>query len=285
LENGAASIKMAKVHARQSPQHFKPPRVNPFRQLARSLLPAAIRKPLGAAANRAYCWAGGMIFDLRGGKFRTGDCQFIIPRDQTSRTYRASFLTNHYEVEDLEVVRACIVPTDRVIELGGCMGVVSCVTNKILSDQSRHLVVEANPFCIPTLHRNRDLNHCQFLIEHCAVSQSREVTFHVHPGMIVSSSIQRQADVEIPVRVPARSLTELDARYGPFTALIIDIEGAELETFENARELLRRYRMVIVELHDWALGENGLKHCREILAGAGLQCRKKVKWVEAWERI
>ena len=259
--------------------------MNPLRQLARAVLPARIRKPLGTAASLAYGWLGGAIFDLRGGKFCTDGCEFIIPKDQTPRAYRSSFLSNNYEVEDLEVVRACILPADRVIELGGCMGVVSCTTNKILTDHRGHVVVEANPFCIPTLHRNRDLNHCQFLIEHCAISQLAEVTFHVHPKMIVSSSIRRHADVEIPVRVPGRSLKELDARYGPFTSLIIDIEGAELETFEHSRDLLRRYRLVIVELHDWALGDEGLKRCREILTEAGLQCRKKVKWVEAWERI
>ena len=173
------------------------------RQLVHRILPASIRRPLGAATYRAYGWIGGTIFDLRGGKFRMGDCEFIIPKDQTSRAYRSSFLSSNYEVEDLEVVRACILPTDRVIELGACMGVVSCITNKILTNKTRHVVVEANPFCIPTLHRNRDLNQCQFLIEHCAVSQSK-VTFHVHPQMIVSSSIQGSAGSDIPVLVTRR---------------------------------------------------------------------------------
>jgi len=258
--------------------------VNQIRKVARKVLPTPVRQSLGSALNRAYTWTGGAIFDLRGGRFSINGCTFIIPKDQTSREYRSSFLSNQYEVEDLEVVRACIRPTDRVLELGACLGVVSCTTNKVLADKSRHVVVEANPFCIPWLHRNRDLNQCQFLIEHCAVSQEREVTFHLNPRMIVSSSIQSNGASNIPVRVPARSLQELDSRYGPFTALIIDIEGAELETFENARALLRHYRIVIVELHDWALGEKGLKRCREILSEAGLQCRKQVKWVEAWER-
>lgn len=258
--------------------------MNPIRKLARKVLPTPIRQTLGGAFYRAYAWTGGAIFDLRGGRFNVNDCAFIIPREQTSREYRSSFLSNHYELEDLEVVRACIRPTDRVLELGACLGVVACTTNKVLSDKTRHVVVEANPFCIPWLHRNRDLNGCQFLIEHCAVSQAHEVTFHLNPKMIVSSSIQANGGSNIPVRVPARSLNELDARHGPFTALIMDIEGAELETFENARDLLKRYRLVIVELHDWALGEAGLKRCREILSEAGLKCRKQVKWVEAWER-
>jgi FkbM family methyltransferase len=259
--------------------------MNQIRQIARRLLPTSIRQPLGAALYRAYNWVRGVYFDVRGGQFCVNGCTFTIPRDQTSRGYRSSFLSNVYEVEDLDVVRNCIRPTDHVLELGACIGVVSCTTNKFLTDKSRHVVVEANPFCIPWLHRNRDLNQCQFLVEHCAVSQSREVTFHINPQVIVSSSIQRNADLQIPVRVPARSLAELDARYGPFTTLIMDIEGAELETLEHAGELLRKYRLVIVELHDWALGDAGLKRCREILAAAGLQCEKRVKWVEAWQRI
>jgi FkbM family methyltransferase len=257
-----------------------------IRQIARRLFPDTIRKPLGYAAGRfdeaVVKRIQGLIFDLSGGRFKTDGCAFIIPKDQTSLAYRSSFLTGNYEVEDLEVVRASIKPTDQVIELGACMGIVSCVTNKILADKTRHVVIEANPFCIPTLHRNRDLNGCSFLIENCAISLQREVTLHVNPSVIVGSSLHLKSDVT--VRVPTRTLTELDARYGPFTTLIMDIEGAELETFENSRDLLRNYRLVIVELHDWALGEAGLKRCREILTEAGLKLHHRREWVEAWQR-
>lgn len=259
---------------------------NAIRQFARRCLPEAIRKPLGSAAGRFDAAViqriQGLIFDLSGGRFKTDGCSFIIPKDQTSLAYRASFLSGNYEVEDLDVVRACIRPGDHVIELGACLGIVSCVTNKILTDKTRHVVVEANPFCIPVLHRNRALNQCGFLIENCAVSLQREVAFHVNPAVIVGSSLQRKTD--LPVRVPARSLAELDLRHGPFSALIMDIEGAELETFENSRDLLRNLRLVIVELHDWALGEEGLKRCREILTEAGLKLHQRRESVEAWQR-
>ena len=257
-----------------------------IRKIARRLLPDSIRKPLGTAAGKfdeaVVQRIQGLIFDLCGGKFKMDGCTFMIPKDQTSLAYRSTFLSDLYEVDDLEVVRRCIKPADHVLELGGCMGIVSCITNKLLVDKSRHIVVEANPFCIPTLHRNRDLNQCKFLIKNCAVSLQREVTFHTNPSVIVGSSLQRTNG--LPVRVPASSLAELDARYGPFTALIIDIEGAELETLESARGLLRNYRVVIVELHDWAIGVEGMNRCREILAEAGLKLHHRRESVEGWQR-
>src|SRR5271170_2149969 len=124
-----------------------------IRKIARRFLPDSIRKPLGAIAGKfdqaIIQRIKGLIFDLGGGKFKTDGCTFIIPKDQTSLAYRSSFLSGHYEVDDLAVVRAFIRPDDCVLELGACMGIVSCVTNKMLKDKTRHVVVEANPFCIP----------------------------------------------------------------------------------------------------------------------------------------
>ena len=60
------------------------------------------------------------------------------------------------------------------------------------------------------------------------------------------------------MRLPGRSWRELDNRYGPFTTLIIDIEGSELDVFEASRDLLQKYRLVIAELHPWAIGEAGV---------------------------
>ncbi|MGD0745825.1 MAG: FkbM family methyltransferase [Verrucomicrobiota bacterium] len=249
-------------------------------------MPDSIRKPLGTIAGKfdeaVIQRIEGFIFDLGGRKFTVDECTFIIPKDQTSLAYRSTFLSDKYERDDLAVVRLGIKPADHVIELGACMGVVSCITNKLLTNKSRHVVVEANPFCIPILHQNRDLNRCEFLIENCAISRQREVTFHVNRSVIVASSLQGQTGLS--VRVPARSLAELDARYGPFTALIVDIEGAELETFENARDMLRRVRLVIVELQDDVLGIEGVNRCREILAEAGLEFQYRQEWTEAWQR-
>jgi FkbM family methyltransferase len=169
-----------------------------------------------------------------------------------------------------------------VLELGACLGIVSCVTNKILADKSKHVVVEGNPYCVPALHRNRELNNGGFLVENCAVSNQLDATFYLHPVYIVGGTTQRESGR--PVRVPSRSLRELDTRHGPFSTLIVDIEGAELEIFSAAPDVLARVRLVIVELHSWAIGASGVQSCREALSAAGLRFKKCAGITEAWQR-
>ena len=259
--------------------------MNPLRRTARRFLPAAIRHPLGVAfgwIDAFLQWISGAVFDLGGGRFRADGCEFIIPKDITSRAYRACFLKGDYEAEERELIRSFVRPEDTVLEFGACLGIVSCVTNKLLADKTRHIVVEGNPFCLPAIHRNRNHNQCGFLVENCAVSNSPDATFYLHPVYVVGGTTQRKTN--LPVRVPARTLAELDSRHGPFTVLIMDIEGSELEIFSASREQLARYRLVIVEMHPWAIGEAGVERCREMLAAAGLKSQQRVGGTEAWQR-
>ena len=64
-------------------------------------------------------------------------------------------LKKKYEVEELELLDS--IPNIEllsVLELGGCLGVISVVVNSRLTDPSRHVVVEANPKLIKYLEHN-----------------------------------------------------------------------------------------------------------------------------------
>src|SRR5580658_9866964 len=132
------------------------------RELARKSLPPGIRKPLGSVAGwlcyEVIYFFGGVIFDCFVRRFRADACEFEIPRRLTSTAYRAGFLKNDYDAEERELVRKFIRSDDSVLEVGACLGIVSCVTNKLLRDNTRHVVVEGNPFCIPAICRNREIN-------------------------------------------------------------------------------------------------------------------------------
>jgi FkbM family methyltransferase len=265
-----------------------------IRSLARNFLPPRIRKPLGSAVGWFYYgvvyFMGGVIFDCFIRRFRVDGCEFEIPRSITSTAYRGEFLKRGYEGEERGLVQKFVRSDDSVLEIGGCLGVVSCVTNKLLRDKTRHVVVEGNPYCIPAICRNREINQCGFLVEHCALSNQRELTFYLQPTSILSGSTQSlmsasgQRRSRTAVRVPGRTLEELDARYGPFSALVMDIEGAELEALEPAAAALKKYRVVIIELHEEAIGADKVELCREFLRRAGLQLGERVGNVEAWQR-
>ena len=222
----------------------------------------------------------GLWFDLTGGRYRTEGCEFIIPTDVTTRSYRACFLGDSYEREERDLIRRYLRPTDRVLELGACLGVVSCVTNTLLADRSAHVVVEGNPMLIGALHRNRNLNGCGFLIENCAVSARRDTEMYLHPVWVVGATEQRK--VGTPVRVPGRSIAELVERYGPFSTLIMDIEGSELDALQDPRLVLKDFRLIILELHPWATGEDGAETCRRILREAGFKPVDTAGDTEAW---
>ncbi|MFO1488365.1 MAG: FkbM family methyltransferase [Verrucomicrobiota bacterium] len=257
---------------------------NQIRALARRFLPPFIRKPLGVVCgqivDKIFRPLMGLTFDLLGGRFRAGGCVFVIPKKLTRLSFRACFLTNDYEVDERKLIPKYLRPTDTVLEFGACLGVVSCLTNKLLREPNRHVVVEGNPFCLPAIHRNRQLNQCGFLIESCAVTTQKQVTFSLHPKYITGGSLQNQEG--IPVLMPGRSLKELNERYGPFSVLIMDIEGGELEVFETSAETLRNFRMVIVELHEWTLGKEGVERCRELLRQMGFQMTEQSFITEVW---
>ena len=224
----------------------------------------------------------GFGFDLAGATYRVEGCQFEIPVRLTDRLYRSAFVLGEYEAGERKLIREFLRADDRVIELGGCIGVLSCLVNSLLSSPCRHLVVEANPELIPLLKRHRLLNRACFAIEECAVSIEPEVTFAVHRFMTHGGVFTQGGTRRIRVR--GRSLADLHDSHGPFNALLIDVEGSELEILRISSTLLLQYRLVIIELHKEIVGAEGLEECRRILASAGLKRLRAIQPTEAWAR-
>lgn len=77
-------------------------------------------------------------------------------------------------------------------------------------------------------------------------------------------------------------MKELCDRYGPFSVLLMDIEGGELEVLETSGDTLKIFRLAIVELHEWTLGEKGVERCREILRQLGFQMVERSFITEVW---
>lgn len=250
------------------------------------LFPPAVRKTLGewyvAGFETFIRPVLGLVFDLMGGRFRVDGCEIEVPKELTTRTYRGCFMVDDYEAEERSLIKQYLHPDDSVLELGACIGAVSCVTNKLLKDKTRHVVLEGNPKLMPYLEKNREINHAGFKVLNKAASEEKSVTFYLSDEFIVGGTAQRVS--KNPVTVEGSSLRDLDREHGPFTALIMDIEGGECDVIPPSGDFLAKCRLVVWETHDWACGADKTEECRKTLAAAGLRHVATEGDTEAWLR-
>jgi FkbM family methyltransferase len=168
---------------------------------------------------------------------------------------KVAMLTNDYELPERRAVARYLRRDLPVVELGGSIGVVACVTNKLLKDRTAHIVVEANPLAIPHLQRNKQLNRCEFEIVNSAIAYGvATVTFRPSSEMC-GSSITSEGD-EPPVTVPTAQLRDLVRHHGfsRFT-LVCDIEGLEYDLVCHEADVLKNADTIIMETHARLIGE------------------------------
>jgi FkbM family methyltransferase len=192
----------------------------------------------------------GWLVELFGNRVRLHGLTIDVDNRLVQRRHKSTIYFGIYELGEIACVRRYVRPADAVVELGGSIGVVACVTNRLLNDPARHVVVEANPELIPTLQRNKDLNRCGFTIVHAAAGCAEptvefSVSRHFLMGRAGGSDGRR-------VRVDTTRLAALVERFGGAPCVLVcDIEGGEVGVVETELEAIRRaVRLVIMETHE-----------------------------------
>lgn len=228
-----------------------------------------------------WYWAG-LAFDVFCQSYRTEGMSFEIPRHLTTRIHRARFFLDTHEKQERAIVKRYINGNCTVLELGACLGVVSCLINRLIVDPKNHVAVEANPALIPILEANRNRNACAFRVVHGLVSKTSDGEFYLDDCIVVSGPVRQTAR---HIRVPVTTLHALEQRFElTFDTLFMDIQGGEVEFIEQNLGELRRFHLVILELHPHLLGEQRTARCRSLLAEAGLRLIESDGLVEVWQR-
>lgn len=198
-------------------------------------------------------------------------CRFDL-RELPDTRMKLELLTGGYEEPERSAARRYIRREWPVVELGGCIGVVSCVTNKLLKHSEAHIVVEANPLAIPHLKLNRDANGCAFKIVNRALAyDSDNVMFN--PSLdFWGNSLRREGSHEPPVTVPATQLSRIlqEEQFEKY-ALICDIEGHEYELVMREPDALRRAELIIIEVHPHMIGEEKVQTIMSRFADLGFK--------------
>ncbi len=214
-------------------------------------------------------------FAARGIKSVTFDgCTFSLEM-MPSNAMKVSLLKKKYERIERHAVLQYVRPEYPVVELGACIGVVSCVTNRALKNPRAHVVVEANPNVIPILRNNRDCNQCEFEILNMAIAYDQPtVTFSPATdfrGTSLRANIH-QPSANPLVTVAAAQLGRIVEQrgYDCFT-LICDIEGHEYELVQREQHILHRVDTLILETHARLIGEDKNRAVLEKLADIGFR--------------
>jgi len=202
-------------------------------------------------------------------------CNFSLDSPLIKAQHKLELMLGEYEFPEREALKRFLNPALPVVEMGGAIGIVSCLTNKRLNDPSRHVVIEANPLLLPLLEENRRRNNCQFQIVNAAVGYgSPTVDFTVFPNHYLASSavkpdhshltperraiIKADPNTQLFQTVSAKAVSlksVLDEHDFPRCTLICDIEGTEKDLVDNEVEVLRdRVELIIVEIHNNWLG-------------------------------
>jgi FkbM family methyltransferase len=206
---------------------------------------------------------------------RLDGCRFRLDTPEVSDDLRYLLLSGKHEKPERLLVRKYVNPDLPLVDLGGALGVVSCVANKLLTRPEQHVVVEANPALIPVLLGNRDRNGCRFKVLNRAIGYDRSVIrLHLNKNVLMSSV---HGGTEDPVDVPATTLRRILDDHGfRRCTLICDIEGAEVELVRHeARTLSTCVETLIMEVHDRLVGDEECAVLFETLEQAGFRVAER----------
>jgi FkbM family methyltransferase len=203
----------------------------------------------------------------------------------TDKSTILELLTDKYEASERQAVARYLRRDIPVIELGGSMGVVACVTNKLLKNPTAHVVVEANPLAIPQLELNRKLNGHRFEIVNCAIAYGADsVTFR--PSADLAGNSITRAGNQPPVTVNAVKLGELvqERGFNRFT-LVCDIEGLEYDLVCQEGDVLKQADTIIMETHARYIGADKFRDMMAKLKDLGFTIVEEIGFVVVLQQV
>ena len=196
---------------------------------------------------------------LYGNNYKFAGFEISIPSD-AAFNIKYSLIRNRYEASEQKLINKYLVSTSNVIELGGSLGIISKLINAKLEIDSTLVVVEANPDIIRFCKKNifiESRQHSTF-IENFAIAYGVDkIDFHISDDV----SCSRVADSKLKgnIEVQACSLSYIVQKHldNSDFVLIMDIEGGEIDVFENDKDILKKCSLVIVELHSEIISSYG----------------------------
>lgn len=217
----------------------------------------------------------GRVIEMLGNKVRLDGLTYSVDCPYISAGHKSTIAFGLHEIEERALIRRWLPPHFPVIEFGGGLGVVSCLTNRKLQRPEQHIVVEANPWMIPVLDRNRHLNNCKFKIINRAIAYDAPFVELNVDHEFVGSAVGKSSNNAMMVEATnVRRL--LDEANFDCAGIVCDIEGAEADIIQRElRDLGKRVRFLMAEMHPAILGANSVQDLLADLEAMGFTLRER----------
>jgi FkbM family methyltransferase len=193
-----------------------------------------------------YHWRSGPDFYFAGHPVTVPDHMFSIKR---------VLMKDGYELPERIMVERHLDPALPLIELGGSLGILSSLLARKLNAGTRYDIVEANSAIIDVCEQNAKSGSptCTVNIHNLAIAYGAdEVSFHASENIHISK-LSTNGNVTVKAVTLSKLLT-LAGSPEQYT-LVMDIEGAEYDVFENDPQAFANCTLAIVETHPKAFAE------------------------------
>jgi FkbM family methyltransferase len=199
----------------------------------------------------------------------------FVDREKYSNAIIQSLSSGYYEVRERQILRQCLKPTDRVLEVGTALGAVTMSTGRLVGP-SQVMTYDANPAMIEDARRNFVANEMGEITSDVGVLRNRsrwsatetQVEFYVSRDFWASRLFASANDSDIigVIKVP---LVRLEDKISEHRAnvLICDIEGGEIDLLTGAD--LGSIRLVMMEIHPWTTGRAAIDDMVRYLMSRG----------------
>jgi FkbM family methyltransferase len=178
---------------------------------------------------------------------------------------------------------------DIVIDIGAHLGRYSIIGSKKVKSQGKVISIEANPNVFNLLCDNIKLNELYnvILLNCAAYSQKRKINFYLHDNKnlvnnhygTVIGTIDRFSRKQFSkiIEVEAYTLDEIilenSIKQNKVRWIKIDVEGAEFEVLQGAKNLLSESTelSILIEIHNLSKGKNYYEEINEFLKSYGFR--------------
>lgn len=154
-------------------------------------------------------------------------------------------MRGRHTLHERQILQKILEPGDKVMELGGGIGMVAIFSSKIVGAENV-VSFEANPGLESLIRDNYALNNVSPTLKVAMVGpEPGSRTFHVSTQFSRSSVFDPGGETT-PVEVPVLALAEELRNIGP-SVLVLDIQGGEVELIEYAD--FSAVKKILIEFH------------------------------------